>query len=202
MTGNFNKSDAYYWDEYYDKMQEREPRQVLLDVLAKYPTGDSLHAIDLGCGEGTETVILLEGGWHVLAIDADHGGIKRLLDKTPKESRDRLETQVSKFEDVSLPVVDLIHASFSLPFCDPDHFPALWEKITNALKPGGRFAGNFFGLNDSWAGKKDMAFHTEAQVRGMFDRFEIESFHERDEDGEATTGPKHWHVFTVIAKKK
>ncbi|HSM70593.1 MAG TPA: class I SAM-dependent methyltransferase [Anaerolineales bacterium] len=201
MTGNFDKSDASYWDEYYEKMQEREPRQVLLDVLEKYPTGDSLRAIDLGCGEGTETLILLAHGWHVLAIDADRGGIKRLLDKAPQESRNRLETQVSKFEDVRLPAVDLIHASYSLPFCDPEGFAVLWEKISNALKSGGRFAGNFFGVNDTWAYRKDMTFHTEDQVRAMFADFEIESFHEQDEDGEATTGPKHWHVFTVIAKK-
>jgi len=202
MTGNFDKSDSSYWDEYYDKMQERGPRQLLLDVLEKYPSGDSLHAIDLGCGEGSETVVLLAHGWHVFAVDADPGGIERVINKAPKESRNRLETLVSKFEDVTLPTVDLIHASYSLPFCDPEHFSALWGKTTNALKSGGRFAGQFFGVNDSWAYRKDMTFHTEDQVRAMLADFEIESFHEQDEDGEVTTGTKHWHVFTVIAKKK
>ena len=201
MTGNFDKSDSTYWDEYYEKMKEREPRQLLLDVLEKYPSGDSLKAIDLGCGEGSETVVLLARGWHVLAIDGDAGGIKRLITQAPSETQGRLQTQVSKFEEVTLPTVDLIHASYSLPFCDPKHFPELWEKIANAIKPGGRFAGQFFGVNDTWAYRKDMTFHTETQVRAMFTGFEIESFHEQDEDGKATTGPKHWHVFTVIAKK-
>ena len=190
MTGNFDKSDSSYWDEYYEKMKEREPRQLLLDVLEKYSTGESLHAIDLGCGEGSETVILLARGWHVLAIDGDAGGIKRLIEQTPEGSQNRLQT------------VDLIHASYSLPFCDPEHFSELWSKISNALKPGGRFAGQFFGVNDSWAYREDMMFHAEEQVRSMFTGFEIESFHEQDEDGEVTTGSKHWHVFTVIAKKK
>jgi hypothetical protein len=36
----------------------------------------------------------------------------------------------------------------------------------------------------------------------MLKTFKIESFHEMDEDGNAVNGPKHWHVFTVIAKKK
>lgn len=201
MTEDFNKSDTSYWDEYYEKMRERGTRQVLLDVLEKYPSVASLHAIDLGCGEGTETLVLLARGWYVLAIDGDQGGIKRLTDRVPEEMKDRLQTQVSKFEDVTLPTTDMIHASYSLPFCDPNHFFTLWEKITNAIKTGGRFAGQFFGVNDSWADKKDMTFHTAEQVREMFSGFEIESFHEQDEDGEATTGPKHWHVFTVIAKK-
>ena len=202
MTGNFDKSDSSYWDEYYEKMKEREPRQLLLDVLKKYPAGESLHAIDLGCGEGSETVVLLARGWHVLAIDGDAGGIKRLIEQTPDGSQEHLQTQVSKFEEVTLPTVDLIHASYSLAFCDPEHFPELWEKITNAIKSGGRFAGHFFGVNDTWAYREDMTFHTEEQVHALFDVFEVESFHEQDEDGEATTGPKHWHVFTVIARKK
>jgi tellurite methyltransferase len=201
MTGNFDKSDSSYWDEYYEKMQEREPRQLLLDVLEKYPTGNSLHAIDLGCGEGTETLIMLARGWHVHAVDGDAGGIKRLTDKVSPVAQARLQTQVSKFEDIILPSADLLHASYSIPFCDPDQFSTLWDKITNAINLGGRFAGQFFGVNDSWAYRKDMIFHTEEQVRVLFDKFKIESFHEQDEDGEVTTGQKHWHVFTIIAKK-
>lgn len=193
--------ENFSWDDYYNKIQGREPRQLLLDVLAKYPTGNSLHAIDLGCGDGTETTVLLSRGWHVLAVDGAEAGIKRLLDKVPQEGQVRLRTQVAKFEEVALPSADLIHASYSLPFCHPSQFPALWEKIKNALNPNGRFAGQFFGVRDSWANEPDMTFHTEEQVREMLGEFETEYFHEQDEDGEAASGPKHWHVFTVIAKK-
>jgi hypothetical protein len=41
--------DEYNWEEYYQKIQGRAPRQLLLDVLEKYPADASLHAIDLGC---------------------------------------------------------------------------------------------------------------------------------------------------------
>ena len=191
----------YDWDKYYKWIQGREPRQLLLDVLEKYSTGDSLHAIDLGCGDGTETVVLLSRGWTVLAVDGSEAGIKRLLNKVPEAGQSRLQTQVAKFEDVILPSTDLVHASYSIPFCHPDHFPQLWNKITNAIKPGGRFAGEFFGDRDSWTKESDMTFHTEEQVRAMVDGMEIEYFHEMDEDGEAASGPKHWHVFTVIARK-
>lgn len=189
------------WDEYYQKIQGRAPRQLLLDALEKFPSGESLQAIDLGCGDGTETVVLLSRGWKVLAVDGESTGIKRLMDKVPQGAQVHLQTQVAKFEEVVLPPADLIHASYSIPFCHPDHFPALWEKIANALKPGGRFAGQFFGVHDSWADSKGMAFHTEAQVRAMIERFETEYFHEQDEDGQAASGPKHWHVFTVIVRK-
>ena len=189
------------WEEYYQKKKGHAPRQLLLDVLEKYPTGDSLHAIDLGSGDGTETVVLLSRGWKVLAVDGTEAAIKHLMNKVPQDAQVRLQTRVARFEEITLPQTDLIHASLSIPFCYPSQFPALWEKITNALNPGGRFAGQFFGVRDSWANEPDMTFHTEKQVRQMLDGLEIEYFYEQDEDGEATSGPKHWHVFTVIARK-
>jgi len=194
-------ADEYDWGNYYLKIQGRKPRQLVLDALEKYPTGETLQAIDLGCGDGTESLALLRHGFHVLAVDGSEAGIKRLMDKLPQEAQVRLQTQVAKFEEVDLPPADLIHASLSIPFCHPDHFPSLWEKIRNALTPSGRFAGQFFGVHDSWANDPDMTFHTEDQVHTMLNGLEIEYFHERDEDGEATSGPKHWHIFTVIARK-
>ena len=193
--------DPFNWNEYYKKIQGRAPRQLLLDALEKFPSGESLQAVDLGSGDGTETVVLLARGWNVLAVDGEPAGIQRLMDKVPHEAQVRLQTQVAKFEEVILPAADLIHASYSIPFCHPDHFPVLWEKVVNALKPGGRFAGQFFGVHDSWADNKDMTFHTEAQVRAMLAGLEIEYFHEEDADGQAASGPKHWHVFSVIARK-
>ena len=193
------------WEDYYQKLKGRAPRQLLLDVLAYFPAqvGDEQRfAIDLGCGDGTESAVLLEHGWKVLAIDGEPAAIQHLLSKVPKEKQTRIQTQVAKFEDVSLSSADLIHASFSLPFCPPEHFQAFWAKIVDAIKPGGRFAGQCFGVRDSWANEPDMTFHTEQQVRAMLDRFEMEFFQEQDEDGTAASGPKHWHVFTVIARKK
>ena len=193
--------DNHNWEDYYRKIQGRAPRQLLLDALEKFQSHASLHAIDLGCGDGTESVVLLERGWNVLAIDAQPAAIKRLMEKVQAESHGRLQTQLAKFEDVVLPSVDLIHASLSIPFCHPEYFPALWDKIVTAIKPGGRFAGQLFGVRDSWAVNSDMTFQTEDQVRALFESFVIEAFHEMDEDVEAASGSKHRHMFTVIARK-
>ena len=50
------------WEEYYQKIQGRQPRQLLLDALEKFPVQTGLHAIDFGCGDGTETATLLARG--------------------------------------------------------------------------------------------------------------------------------------------
>ena len=65
----------------------------------------------------------------------------------------------------------------------------------------GRFAGNFFGTYDSWAVNEHMTFHLKAEVQALFSNFSLEHFHEQDAPGRSASGPKHWHIFTVIAKK-
>jgi trans-aconitate methyltransferase len=164
--------------------------------------GQELHAIDLGYGDGTETLHLLQQGWSVLAIDAEQSACDLLLTRTPKDLLPRLKMKISCFEEVDLPPADLVYAGFSLPFCRPQHFPMIWEKITASLKPSGRFAGDFFGIKDSWSKREDMTFLTQAHIERMFLDLEVELIEERDEDGQAASGPKHWHVFSVIAKKR
>jgi trans-aconitate methyltransferase len=199
------KLENVNWDEFYQKVQGRAPRLVLNATLERFesePLQSARKAIDLGCGDGTESAILLERGWEVLAIDGEPAALSRLMAKIPVEYQARLQTQVAKFEEVILSPTDLILASFSIPFCEPEHFDALWDKIVNSIRTDGRFAGHFFGVRDSWAVNTNMTFHTEEQVYARFEDFEMESFLEEEEDGQATSGPKHWHIFTVIAKKR
>ena len=195
--------DENSWKQYYQKLKGRVPRPLLMEVLAYYPDVSLRQtAVDLGCGDGTEAALLLERGWHVLAVDGQPAAMEHLMEKVSAENKSRLQTKVATFREVLLPAADLVHASLSLPFCEPGYFPAFWKTIVAAIQPGGRFAGQFFGVNDSWASNPGMTFHTEDQVRLLFDGFEIESFHEQDEDGFSSSGPKHWHIFTVIARKK
>ena len=119
------------WKDYYEKIKCRAPRQLVLDVLGYFPQrSTSRSAIDLGCGDGTETAVLLERGWNVLAIDGEPAAIQHLLAKVPDEARARLQTQVARFEEIRLPSTDLVHASFSLPFCPPEHFEHFWANIS------------------------------------------------------------------------
>ena len=197
--------DTVDWAAYYQKVSGRQARPLLKDALEHAGSNTQAtprQAIDLGCGDGTETLILLEQGWRVLAIDGEPAAITQLRAKVPAETADRLETRVANFESMGdLPPADLIHASLSLPFCHSEHFDTLWTKIVNSITSGGWFAGNFFGVNDSWTVHDDMTFHTAEQVRKMLEPFEIAYFQEEDEEGRSTIGPKHWHIFTVIARK-
>jgi len=196
--------DNYQWSDFYNAVAGREPRDLLVAAVERFthePAARPRKAIDLGCGDGTETAYLLAKGWHVLAIDSEPAAFHHLNAKVPSLAQARLQTQVAEFEDVALSAADLIYAGFSLPFCHPQRFEALWRKIVDNITPGGRFARHLFGVNDTWANNKDMTFFSLDQARNLFSGFEVEYFREEDEDGESTIGPKHWHVFYVIAKK-
>jgi tellurite methyltransferase len=189
------------WTKYYEANDDRPPRQMLLDVLDRFGEG-GFEAVDLGCGSGIDTLAMLDRGWSVTAIDAEEEAIRRVRERVPAPLAGRLRTVVSPMQDVELPPVDLVWASFSLFFCPPDRFADLWERVTAAVRPGGRFTGQLLGDRDTWASKDDTSAFTIDQARGLFEGFELEGFEEEENDGEACSGPKHWHVFHAVARRE
>src|SRR5947207_120067 len=133
------------WSHYYQALVGRPARPLLIEALTSCGEGavaaPTRWAADLGCGDGTETLALLQAGWHVLAIDQQAEAIQLMQRKVAPELQPRLQTRVTAFEQLVLPPLDFVYAGFSLPFCIPQHFPRLWAGIVAALAPGGVFAG-------------------------------------------------------------
>ena len=186
------------WAEYYDEYEGREPREMLLEVLASFARPG--FAVDLGCGAGIDTAAMLEHGWSVFAVDAQQQAIDRLRARVGET--DNLRTLRSGMEDVEVPSADLVWASFSLFFCDPRRFPSVWGRIRDAVKPGGTFAGQLLGDRDTWAPQDDITSFTRSDAEALFAGWAIERFEEEDEEGEASKSTtKHWHVFHIVARK-
>lgn len=195
------------WQDYYRAVEGRPPRPTLLAALDQFE-GESSHssppfAVDLGCGDGRDTVELLRRGWRVLAIDGEPEAITRLRQR-PDLDRSGLETRVQRFEVLTLPpAVDLINASFCLPFCPPTDFPDLWEEIGIALRTGGRFCGQLLGNRDDWATYPDLTHHHRAQVEQLLTGFDIEQLDEEEHPGRTALGDeKYWHLFNIVARKR
>ena len=201
------KEEEINWVDYYKAIDNRPPRDTLVKALSEFDREkrkvNGLYANDLGCGPGNETAELLRRGFKVFATDKEKESIKIIRSKFRKFVQNgNLNTKAVSFEDIKMPEADLINASYSLPFCQPDHFENLWNKIYRSLKLNGRFSGNFFGEKDTWVVNKDMTFLTKHNTELLFKNFTIESFEIRDEDGETALGrKKHWHVFSIVARK-
>ena len=63
-------------------------------------------------------------------------------------------------------------------------------------------AGDYlFGPRDTWANDPKMNFHDRTAVEALLDGLEIVDLQEQDSDGDAVTGPKHWHVLEFVARQ-
>jgi SAM-dependent methyltransferase len=189
------------WVEFYAWTAGREPRPMLLQACERLGPGAGRTAVDLGCGEGTDALALLARGWSVVAIDSEQAGLDLFTARVPAGNAGQVRAVCASYADVDLPRAHLVHAGFSLPFCAPDRFGDLWARIRRALLPGGIFAGQLFGPHDSWAGSPGMVFHDRSDVDTLLAGLEILELRETDEDGQARSGPKHWHLFDIVARE-
>lgn len=186
---------------YYDATAGRPPRRTLLAALERFgaAAGD---AVDLGCGDGRDAIALLRCGWSVLAIDAAAEAIARLRARADLPPGARLETRIARFEAAAWPACDLVTASFALPLCPPAAFPALWQKIVNSLRPGGRFAGQLYGERDDWAGRPGVTHHDRNAIERLLAGFAAELIEEEESDAVTPRGAaKHWHIFHIVARR-
>lgn len=189
------------WSGYYSATSSRKPRPMLIAACERLGDGAGRVAVDLGSGAGVEALALLAHGWSVVAVDADPAGLEMLSEQVPPARKEHISLVCADFTDIDLPPAHLIHAGYSLPFSAPPKFPALWKRIRHALVPGGIFAGQLFGIHDSWAYSPDMTFQDRPEVMSLLDGLEVLTLQESEYDGEAVSGPKHWHLFDILARQ-
>jgi len=200
-----NESDDT-WRRYYQVTGERPPRPTLMFALDRFDADGGpaapRFAIDLGSGNGRDTIEILRRGWRVLAIDAEPAAIEGLRARPDLPPGAPLEALVARFEAAAWPACDLVNSSFALPLCPPADFPAMWRRIVDSLRPGGRFSGQLYGDKDSWAGNPSITFHTRAEAEARLAGLAVEHFREEEDDSVTPRGhPKHWHIFHIVARK-
>src|SRR5436305_2471002 len=63
------------WNERYSRGEHiiKEPLPLLVHLADELKPG---RALDLACGTGRHAILLAEGGWQVVAVDASHVGIE------------------------------------------------------------------------------------------------------------------------------
>lgn len=187
------------WPAYNNAQQGRPVRPLCREVLELAGPGAGRTAVDLGCGAGVETAALLAAGWRVYAVDGDRVTVEQLRTVLRPEPKARVVE--ASFEALTdLPAAGLVHSSYALPFAAPAVFDRLWGLVRERLLPGGWLAVTLFGDRDTWAADPGITVHTAVQARGLLEGLEAVVFREDERDGNAFSGPKHWHTFEIIAR--
>lgn len=197
-------SEAEDWPGYFASVLGKEPRETLVAALEAFESEGFRGGlgVDIAAGEGRDSLEMLRRGWRVIATDNSAEGFGLLWPRVPGEWKERLTTLEADFADMQVPGCDLVNASFALPFCCPEDFPGLWSRIVAAIRPGGRFAGQFFGDRDSWASLPGRSHHSRETVERLLDGFQIEIWRDEERDDPPDVRkPKHWQIFHVVARK-
>lgn len=191
---------ATFSKDYYKNTKDLEPSPLLIEALG-FPKTSGKTAIDLGCGAGRDTRLLLKEGFDVVAVDSEPS-TESFMNNLYQLGN--LTFVLSTFVGFHFKNYDLINARYSLPFNPSDSFPGVMSDILKSLNSGGIFVGQLFGVNDGWnTGQGNMTFHTRLDVENLFSAFEIIKLAEKDEVGLLADGSrKHWHVFDIIARQK
>jgi SAM-dependent methyltransferase len=192
------------WAAYYDKLRDRPPRKTVLAALDAFgPSSADSLVIDLGCGDGRDVVEMVRRGWNVVAVDAEPAALQQLAARQ-MPGAERITPVNARLEEVPLPIgVKWVNSSFAMPLCEPARFHALWTRIREALPPGGRFSGQWYGPRDSWVGRPGMTFLDRREAEALLADFEVELFEEEESDSVTPRGnPKHWHIFHIVARRR
>ncbi len=192
-----DESDS--WAAYHAATHGRPPHPLLVRAAAMLPApGD---ALDLGCGAGNDTRYLLAIGFRVTAVDADPDAV-RVLNALGEK---RLQAIRSTFADFAFDHdgYDLISAQLALPFNPPESFDAMFSRLVGALRPGGIFTGDLFGVRDAWnTSASGMRFHTRVEAERLLDGLQLREFREVEGDVQLVSGePHHGHSFEIIAQR-
>jgi trans-aconitate methyltransferase len=194
--------NAEKWRQYYEKAlsKKHSPRT---EFAVKINKSDCNIAVDCGCGTGSDIDYLIKHGYRVHGFDVNSESVsicRNRFDNHPLVSLSK-----ASFEDYNYPTCGVVIANSSLYFSNPQSFDHTWHKLSSSLVDGGVFAGDFMGVNDSWASnyQSPTAPLSKQHVLELFNGFEVIRIHERDELGKTTLGKmKHWHTFSLVAVKQ
>lgn len=147
------------------------PSGMLIDYLAGL--NNPGEAIDLGCGDGRNSLWLLENGYRVTAIDTSSVGLEKLKGfATDRNIRHSLVTRLESVIDIDIPSAcfDLVVASTLLCHLSRSDADSILGRAKAALRPGGLLYLSAFTVDDpSYLGELEVS-ETSAAVVNHFER--------------------------------
>ena len=111
------------------------------------------EALDLGCGEGRNSLLLAHYGFHVHAVDTSSQGIQKLERYTLLHGLSTINCSVADVRELQLTpnFYNAIIAATILDHLTREEGKKLAESMISALKPGGFVYASVFTIHDPGA---------------------------------------------------
>jgi len=146
-----NPDAAADWDRRYaeqDLIFSAEPTSILVELVTGLPPG---RALDLGAGEGRNTLWLAQQGWRVTAVDFSRAGLAKAQHRARESGLDISCVHADLREHrPSSQAFDLVLIAFVHPL--PDTRPTIFARAAEAVAPGGHLLVVGRDLSDCGSG--------------------------------------------------
>lgn len=131
--------DKKYWESYYSKHRlAGEPSLFAKFISETYNHKKNTRLIELGCGNGRDSIYFNSEGYDVLAVDQVEEEIKFLEDQFKKVDGIRFES--GDFTNlVSEETYDVVYSRFTLHSVTADQQDRVMDWAYNQLRTGGLF---------------------------------------------------------------
>ena len=175
MTDSFNRVYGEPDDPFYYGLKPSE--ELVLYLNETHPLIG--EALDLGCGEGRNSLLLARYGYHVHAIDSSSQGIQKLETYARLQGLDTIDGEVADVRTVQLRTnfYDAIVAVTILDHISEEEGKTVSESIIDALKPGGFVFIEAFTVHDPAANaarkEHETISETASFVQHYFDEGEL-----------------------------
>jgi hypothetical protein len=152
---------------------------------------------------GTDMFLPLERGYKEVAFDGKSTYYDVFVPIRYKY-RSRNLTITEDWDLAPLPKLDLVMASFVIPFRyrSKEKFNEMFEQLDSKINVDGYFIGNFFGPEHTMFTERpdlSVVIHTEKEIRDLFSDYEILALEEVKKT--TTKQPGLDHCYEVFARK-
>lgn len=163
------KRDTDYWNEYYKKTDINEPSLFAQEI------GDMLipakNILELGCGNGRDSLYFLRLGLNVTAIDSSDGVIAQLKEKYEENNIYFICDDFVSSSAIFSGEYDYVYSRFTLHAINEIQETEVLHNVYKVLKTNGLFFIEVRSVNDELYGKGEKVGENSYIFNGHFRRF-------------------------------
>src|SRR6266566_6396534 len=212
IADSFNRVYGKPDDPFYYGLHPSKELEIFLNETHP-PVGE---ALDLGCGEGRNSLLLARYGYHVHAVDSSSQGIQKLEKYAHSQGLDTINGEVADVRTVQ-PTANFYDAIVAVTILDhitEEEGKKVAESIIDALRPGGFVFIEAFTVHDPAANtarnENETISETASFVRHYFDEGELAKWfskletlkYEEFTKYDDSHGEPHYHGLARLIGKK